>query len=86
MGGGRSRWCCSSISSTLYFTLRLCGLSPAEWDLLPAWPLAVFFVVLNGGYVVLLTGTLGQTLGKMALRIEVVADGQRVGRASAVRR
>jgi uncharacterized RDD family membrane protein YckC len=60
---------------TLYFTLRLCGLSPAEWDTLPAWPLAVFFAVLNGGYVVLLTGTLGQTVGKMALQIEVVADG-----------
>jgi uncharacterized RDD family membrane protein YckC len=61
---------------TLYFTLRLCGLSPAEWDVLPGWPLAVFFVVLNGGYVVLLTGTLGQTVGKMALQIEVVADGR----------
>jgi uncharacterized RDD family membrane protein YckC len=65
---------------TLYFTLRLCGLSPSEWDVLPWWPLAAFFLVLNGGYVVLLTGTLGQTVGKMALQIEVVAeDGQPVG-------
>jgi uncharacterized RDD family membrane protein YckC len=65
-------------AGTLYFTLRLCGLQPAEWDVLPAWPLAAFFLMLNGGYVVLLTGTLGQTLGKMALRIEVMADGEAV--------
>jgi len=61
---------------TLYFALRLCGLEPAEWDVLPLLPLAAFFLILNGGYVVLLTGWLGQTLGKMALQIEVVADGQ----------
>ncbi len=70
---------------TLYFTLRLCGLSPAEWSTLPPWPLALFFLVINGGYVVLLTGWLGQTIGKMALQIEVVADGHAsvgIGRAA----
>jgi uncharacterized RDD family membrane protein YckC len=70
---------------TLYFTLRLCGLEPAEWDLLPVAPLLAFFLMLNGGYVVLLTGSLGQTVGKMALQIEVVADGQPsvgIGRAA----
>ena len=59
---------------TVYFTLRVCGLEPAEWDILPPVPLAGFFLVLNCGYVILLTASLGQTLGKMALRLEVVAD------------
>ncbi|MDO8834872.1 MAG: RDD family protein, partial [Vicinamibacterales bacterium] len=69
----------------LYFTLRVSGLEPSEWDLLPVPPLLAFFVVLNGGYVVLLTASLGQTLGKMALGLEVIADGHPtvgVGRAS----
>jgi uncharacterized RDD family membrane protein YckC len=60
---------------TLYFTLRVSGLEPSEWDMLPVAPLLAFFAVLNGGYVVLLTASLGQTLGKMALHLEVVADG-----------
>jgi uncharacterized RDD family membrane protein YckC len=69
----------------LYFTLRVSGLEPFEWEILPVAPLLAFFVVLNGGYVVLLTASLGQTLGKMALRLEVVADGHPtvgVGRAA----
>jgi uncharacterized RDD family membrane protein YckC len=61
---------------TLYFTLRLAGLEPAEWPILPTLPIVVFFLLLNGGYVVILTGTLGQTLGKMALQIGVVVDGR----------
>lgn len=70
---------------TAYFALRLCGLEPSEWDVLPAVPLLAFFLLLNGGYFVLLTGAIGQTLGKMALQIEVVADGASmvgVGRAA----
>ncbi len=70
---------------TLYFTLRVSGLEPSEWDILPVAPLLAFFAVLNGGYVVLLTASLGQTLGKMALHLEVVADGAPtvgVGRAA----
>jgi uncharacterized RDD family membrane protein YckC len=61
---------------TIYFTLGLCGLEPGEWDVLPVVPLGMFFLMLNGGYVILLTGTLGQTLGKMAVQIEVVAEGR----------
>lgn len=70
---------------TAYFALRLCGLEPSEWDVLPAVPLLAFFLLLNGGYFVVLTGAIGQTLGKMALQIEVVADGASVvgvGRAA----
>jgi len=61
---------------TLYFTLRVAGLEPAAWPALPWLPVGVFFAVLNGGYTILLTATLGQTLGKMAFDVEVVADGQ----------
>jgi len=56
----------------LSFTLRLCGLSPSEIDVLPLVPLLSFLTLLNGGYLILFTGTLGQTLGKMAVGIRVV--------------
>jgi hypothetical protein len=56
----------------LSFTLRLCGLSPSEIGVLPLVPLLTFVTLLNGGYLVLFTGTLGQTLGKMAVGIRVV--------------
>lgn len=69
----------------LYFTLRLCELTSNDVHLLPIVPLIAFFLVLNGGYVILLTGTLGQTLGKMVAGIEVVTDrrgGMDIGRAT----
>jgi uncharacterized RDD family membrane protein YckC len=69
----------------LYFTLRLCDLTSNDVHALPLVPLVAFFFVLNGGYVILLTGTLGQTLGKMAAGIEVVSDrrgGMDIGRAT----
>jgi uncharacterized RDD family membrane protein YckC len=56
----------------LSFTLRLCGLSPSEIGVLPLTPLLSFLTLLNGGYLILFTGTLGQTLGKMAVGIRVV--------------
>jgi len=59
----------------LTFTLRLCGLAPAEIGFLPMGPLLAFLILLNGGYLVLFTGTLGQTLGKMAVGIRVVPMG-----------
>jgi uncharacterized RDD family membrane protein YckC len=58
----------------LHFTLALCGLTFNDWHLLPVFPMAAFLLVLNGGYLVLFTGTLGQTFGKMAAAIEVVSD------------
>lgn len=57
----------------LHFTLALCGLTFSELDVLPVVPMLAFLAVLNGGYVVLFTGTLGQTFGKMAVAIEVVS-------------
>jgi uncharacterized RDD family membrane protein YckC len=60
----------------LWFTLRLCGLGPADIGVLPPVPLLAFLTLLNGGYLVLFTGTLGQTLGKMAVGIRVVPVGR----------
>ena len=60
----------------LSFTLRLCGLGPSEIRVLPLVPLLAFLIALNVGYLVLFTGTLGQTLGKMAVGIRVVPVGR----------
>ncbi|MBP1633705.1 MAG: hypothetical protein H6Q10_279 [Acidobacteria bacterium] len=59
----------------LYFTLRICQLPAAEAGRLPLAPLALFFVLLNGGYLSLLTGAGGQTIGKMAFGLKVVGGG-----------
>jgi uncharacterized RDD family membrane protein YckC len=65
--------------AVLYFTLRLAGLTPAEFGVLPRVPLAAFYLLLNLGYVVIFTGTVGQTLGKMATGIAVAPeDGSRI--------
>jgi uncharacterized RDD family membrane protein YckC len=61
-------------AAVLHFTLALCGLTFNDLHVLPVPPMAAFLLVLNGGYVVLFTGTLGQTFGKMAAEIEVVPD------------
>jgi uncharacterized RDD family membrane protein YckC len=69
----------------LYFTLRLCGLTTAEIVQLPILPLLAFFLVLNGGYFVAFTTVGGQSIGKMALGIKVIAqeDGSvPIGRAT----
>ena len=58
----------------IHFTLALCGLTFNDVHVLPVLPMAAFFLLLNGGYVVLFTGTLGQTFGKMATAIEVVPE------------
>jgi uncharacterized RDD family membrane protein YckC len=55
----------------IYFTMKICGLTLADLDILPKAPLAAFLLVQNGGYLVALTAG-GQTLGKMAASIKVV--------------
>lgn len=57
----------------VYFTLRLCSLGVGEMQLLPVLPLAAFFVLLNGGYLLAFTAATGQTIGKMAFGLKVVA-------------
>ena len=56
----------------VYFTIQLCGLTFLDLGLLPVRPLLGFLAVQNGGYLVLFTAG-GQTLGKMAMGIRVVA-------------
>jgi uncharacterized RDD family membrane protein YckC len=60
--------------AVLYFTMQICGLTIAEFDVLPLGPLTAFLLVQNGGYLVAFTAG-GQTLGKMATRIKVVSAG-----------
>jgi uncharacterized RDD family membrane protein YckC len=59
----------------IYFTLRLCELSLGDAALLPTLPLAAFFLLLNGGYLVAFTSAGGQTIGKMAFGLKVVGPG-----------
>ena len=57
----------------IYFTMQICGVSMAEFGLLPKGPLVAFLVVQNVGYLVAFTAG-GQTLGKMAAAIKVISD------------
>ena len=71
----------------VYFTLRICRLTTAEVGRLPLLPMALFFLLLNGGYLALLTGAGGQTIGKMAFGLKVVgADARPVAMPQALAR
>jgi uncharacterized RDD family membrane protein YckC len=61
-------------AGVLYFTLRVCRLSFAEVTVLPLAPLIAFFLLINGGYFVGFTASGGQTIGKMAASIKVIAE------------
>jgi uncharacterized RDD family membrane protein YckC len=61
----------------VYFTMQICGIGFADLGLLPRAPLFAFLLVQNGGYLVAFTAG-GQTLGKMAAGIKVVAAEPRV--------
>lgn len=55
----------------VYFTMQICGLTAADFSVLPKGPLLAFLTVQNGGYFVAFTAG-GQTLGKMMAGIKVV--------------
>ncbi|MDA1094473.1 MAG: RDD family protein [Acidobacteria bacterium] len=68
-------------------TLRLAGLTMASLGVLPATPLCAFLLLLNAGYLVVLTATGGQTFGQMVVGIRVVdVAGQPVPVVSALLR
>jgi uncharacterized RDD family membrane protein YckC len=72
---------------TLYFTLRLCGLTTEDWRALPLLPLLAFFLIVDAAYLVAFTTAGGQTIGKMALGIKVEADDEQgVSAGTAARR
>jgi len=58
----------------IYFTLRLTSLTLADWRVVPAVPLLTFLVGLKLAYLSAFTFAGGQTIGKMAVGIKVVAD------------
>ena len=61
-------------AGVLALTARLAGLPVTGTVELPLLPLASFLVILDVGYVVTLTTLGGQTIGKMAVGIRVVAE------------
>jgi len=56
----------------IYFTMQICGLTIQDLGMLPKGPLIAFLLLQNGGYLVAFTAG-GQTLGKMAAGVRVVA-------------
>ncbi|MGD9903891.1 MAG: RDD family protein, partial [Vicinamibacterales bacterium] len=58
----------------VYFTVRLAGLTMAEVGSLPLPPLAAFLLGLAVAYLAAFTACGGQTLGKMAAGLRVVAE------------
>ena len=62
-------------AGVLWFTLRVCGLQLASAGSLPLIPLFAFLLLVDAGYLLLFTAASGQTVGKMAAGIRVVAGG-----------
>ena len=57
----------------LYFTTRIAGLTMGEWTTLAPAPMMAFLLMLKLSYFAAFTAVGGQTIGKMALRLRVVA-------------
>jgi uncharacterized RDD family membrane protein YckC len=61
-------------AGVLFCTLRVLGLEPQQAALLPPAPIALFLVLLNGGYLATFTAAGGQTIGKMLAGIRVITQ------------
>jgi uncharacterized RDD family membrane protein YckC len=59
-----------------YSTLRMTALTTGEWRLLPLLPFLAFLLLVKLAYFSTFTAIGGQTIGKMAAGIRVVADDQ----------
>ncbi len=70
--------------AVVYLTAQLAGLDVAGALTLPLVPLAAFLLGLNVAYLAVFTANGGQTLGKMATGLRVVAPDGRISAASAV--
>src|SRR5262245_48561459 len=70
----------------VYSTLRMSALTMGEWALLPPVPMLAFLGLLKLAYFGAFTAACGQTIGKMAMRIRVVADDVPLDPARAARR
>jgi uncharacterized RDD family membrane protein YckC len=74
-------------AAVAYFTLRIASLSMGDWRVLPTAPMLAFLGLLKLTYFFAFTAVGGQTIGKMAMGIRVVAeDGGPVEPARAARR
>jgi uncharacterized RDD family membrane protein YckC len=73
-------------AAVIYFTLRMAGLAQSEWLLLPVVPMAFFLGLLKLSYFSAFTAIGGQTIGKMATGIKVIAESGRIDSAVAIRR
>jgi uncharacterized RDD family membrane protein YckC len=71
----------------VYFTFQIAGLPFSSWRAIPFVPLALFLMMVKGSYFCVFTMLGGQTVGKMATGIRVVAENDRdVEPARAVQR
>jgi uncharacterized RDD family membrane protein YckC len=70
----------------IYSTLQMSSLTLADWALLPAAPMLAFLGLLKLSYFGAFTAACGQTIGKMAMRIRVIADDATLDPARAARR
>ena len=71
----------------IYFTFQIAGVPFSSWQAIPILPLALFLVLVKGSYFCVFTALGGQTVGKMATGIRVVAEDDRdVEPAKAVQR
>jgi uncharacterized RDD family membrane protein YckC len=70
----------------LYSTLRMAGLTMGDWALLPPVPMMGFLLLLKLSYFGAFTAACGQTIGKMAAHIRVIAEDAPLDPARAIRR
>jgi uncharacterized RDD family membrane protein YckC len=70
----------------VYSTLQMSSLTLADWALLPVAPMLAFLGLLKLSYFGAFTAACGQTIGKMAMRIRVIADDATLDPARAARR
>ena len=70
----------------LYSTLRMAGLTMGDWQLLPAVPMLGFLLLLKLSYFGAFTAACGQTIGKMAAQIRVIAEDAPLDPSRAIRR
>jgi len=61
----------------VYFTFQIAGLPFSSWQAIPILPLALFLLMVKGSYFCVFTALGGQTVGKMATGIRVVAENDR---------
>ena len=61
----------------VYFTFQIAGLPFSSWQAIPILPLGLFLLMVKGSYFCVFTALGGQTVGKMATGIRVVAEDDR---------